>query len=307
MPRMTPVRQVGEKMERSDSGFGDCPEIPESPFPRTKHISTGSSITTIASECQAGEQQRASTPGSTRSKTQQKHRASTSQRTISRQSSTSAHKPRSHNTSRRSSFIVRDPTLQDLINPHLPNLNRTKSFHRPETINPYHFHRRCQSLFNPPSNPDGLPSSDPAIPLNSSAHFSHAPDTAHNDVLSLTQAPSPIIPQTTIDWTLPTTRRREYEKIEASTRGIKGLWRRFAPKRCHKHSRLAFYDGDREKPEGDSDAGSVRRYKLNLDDETAELRTQEVGPNLDRGSHKRFKGWRCFGKAQYENVDGTST
>ncbi|KAL8887751.1 MAG: hypothetical protein Q9215_004725 [Flavoplaca cf. flavocitrina] len=293
-------------MERSDSGFGDCPEIPESPFPRTKHTSTASSITTIASECQAGEKQRASTPGSTRSRIQQKPRTSTSQRTISRQSSISAHKPRSHPTSRRSSFIVRDPALQDPVVPRLANLNRTKSYNRPETINPYHFHRRCQSLFDPPSNHDVLPSSDPATPLNRIAHFSHAPDTAHDNIPSLTQTPSLIIPQTTVDWTLPTTRRREYEKIEASTRGIRGLWRRFAPKRCHKHSRLTFFNDDPEKEGNEGDAGSVRRYRINLDEETEELRTQEVETIPDRGSHTWLKGWRCFGKAQYERVDGAS-
>ncbi|KAI4269398.1 MAG: hypothetical protein LQ337_007307 [Flavoplaca oasis] len=307
MLRITPIRQLGEKMERSDSGFGDCPQIPESPFPGTKHTSIGSSITTVASESHVEEQQRASTPGSTRSRTQQKHRTSTSQRTISRQSSISAHKPRSHTTSRRSSFIIRDPALQDPIAPQIPNLHRTKPYNRPETINPYHFHRRCQSLFDPSCNPGGSPSSKPATPLNSSVYISHAPDTTHDDILTIMQAPSPTIPPTTIDWTLPTTRRREYEKIEASTRGLRGLWRRFAPKRCHKHSRLAFYDGDPEKPEADSDAGSVRRYRINLDDETAELRTQEVGTIPDRGSHKKLKGWRCFGKAQHENVDGSSS
>ncbi|KAI4269850.1 MAG: hypothetical protein L6R38_007316 [Xanthoria sp. 2 TBL-2021] len=257
-----------------------------------------SSIKDIATEGQAGEQQRASTPGSTGSRTPQKPpRLSTSHRTISRQSSVSAKAPWSHTTSRCSSFIVRDPAPQNTIASHLQSLSRTKSYCRPESTNPYIFHRKCQSLFDPPE-------SSPASPLDRTDRSFQTTSTSHDD--STPQPPNPSLPPTTIDWTLPTTRRREYEKIEASTRGIRGLWRRFAPKRCQRNSRLAFYEGDPEKLEDDSDAGSVRRYRVSLDNEGPDMGTHEVEDGEEKVPQGRIRGWRCFGKKDHEKMDYSS-
>lgn len=280
-------------MERSDSGFGDFPTVPQSPT-RTRHSNMSSSIKDIATEGQAAEQQRASTPGSIRSRTSQMPRPSISHRTISRQSSVAANAPRSHTTSRCSSFIVRDPAPQNTIASHLQSLSRTKSYCRPETTNPYIFHRKCQSLFDPPK-------SCPVSPLNHTDRSCQTTNTSHDEITT-PQPPNPSLPPTTIDWTLPTTRRREYEKIEASTRGIRGLWRRLAPKRCQRNSRLAFYAGDPEKLEDDSDAGSVRRYRVSLDDETVTVSTKEDENDEKKVPQGRIRGWRCFGKKDHEKV-----
>lgn len=273
-------------MERSDSGFGDSPLVAQSST-LTRHSIIGSSIEDTATERQAGEHQRASNPGSTRSRTPQKPCLSISHRTISRQSSVSANSPRSRTTSRRSSFIIRDATPQDTVASHRQSSSRTKSYCRPETTNPYIFHRTCQSLFDPPK-------SNTASPLDQTTNTSR-------EEITKSQPPKTSLPPTTIDWTLPTTRRREYEKIEASSRGIRGIWRRLAPKRCQRNSRLAFYDGDPHKLEDDSDAGSVRRYRVSLDDDETETSTkEEKDTNVPQ---RRIRGWRCFGRKDDERKD----
>ncbi|KAL8647364.1 MAG: hypothetical protein Q9226_006461 [Calogaya cf. arnoldii] len=285
---MALARQAGEKMERSDSGFADS-QIGSQPTTHARYSSIGSSTKGIFTKSHAGEQ-RASTPGSTRPRRPQRPRPSTSHHTTSRQSSISTHGPRSHPSSRCSSFIVQDPGTQSTIAPHLLNVSRTLPHSRPETTNPYIFHRECQSLFDPP----GRDSEDP--PANR-GHSLHIPITPREDITT-PQSPNLSIPPTTIDWTHSPTRRREYEKIEASTRGIRGLWRRLAPKRYQKNSRLAFYDGDPEKLEDDSDAGSVRRYRVSLDDETIDTDTKENEREDDekKPSKGTIRGWRRFGR-----------
>ena len=67
-------------------------------------------------------------------------------------------------------------------------------------------------------------------------------------------------PATVIDWTDPSTRRRQYEKYDRNRRGIRGFLRKVAPRWIQGGgSRLSFYDGG-------SDAGSVRRYRMDLGD-----------------------------------------
>ncbi|KAK1856574.1 hypothetical protein CCHR01_00753 [Colletotrichum chrysophilum] len=84
-------------------------------------------------------------------------------------------------------------------------------------------------------------------------------------------------PQATHYWTSDRTRRLEYAAIDAASRGVKGWCRRhlvpdcFVPKEKH----VAF----------DDDTGSVRRYRLELDEETPE--------KCDFNSRKRgWFGWR---------------
>lgn len=101
-------------------------------------------------------------------------------------------------------------------------------------------------------------------------------------------------PATIIDWTSPSTRRREYDEIDRSCQGIRGLWRRLAPRWCRRNSRLIFYNSD-----NDSDAGSVRRYRLDIpkipdqkNHTDADIRVQEkeVRPGLNRSK----TSWTCF-------------
>jgi len=75
---------------------------------------------------------------------------------------------------------------------------------------------------------------------------------------------TPIVPPTTLHWTSDKTRRREYAQIDRECNGMRGLWNKIRSgvfKRKEKGVG-GFYDPEKDT---DSDAGSVRRYRLDLD------------------------------------------
>ena len=96
-------------------------------------------------------------------------------------------------------------------------------------------------------------------------------------------------PCTIIDWKTPASRRREYEKIDRSTRGLRGLWRRVTPRWLRGGNQIHFYEGK------DDDAGSVRRYRLDLPDEEDE---KGHGHIVERKVRTRLftaqTSWNCF-------------
>lgn len=104
------------------------------------------------------------------------------------------------------------------------------------------------------------------------------------------------IPPTIIDWTSPSTRRREYEKIDKSRRGFRGWWRRFAPRWCSNTSRAGFYEGD----DDDNDAGSVRRYRIDIqDDDENENENKEMAVKVSEMEERPSlrlaqRSWSCF-------------
>lgn len=72
-------------------------------------------------------------------------------------------------------------------------------------------------------------------------------------------------PTTEIRWTSDETRRREYAEMDRARSGFRGVLRRMFPKIAARSSASRFYE------EGDgSDAGSVRRYRLELGEEEDE-------------------------------------
>ncbi|KAL8663314.1 MAG: hypothetical protein Q9202_003950 [Teloschistes flavicans] len=79
---------------------------------------------------------------------------------------------------------------------------------------------------------------------------------------------SPALEQLTIDWTLPSTRHHESARIEAATREFRGLWRRITLQGIRKNLRLVFHRGDHDGDSEASDAGSVRRYKIDVEAES---------------------------------------
>lgn len=71
------------------------------------------------------------------------------------------------------------------------------------------------------------------------------------------------VPATVMEWTSPSTRRAEYEKIDRASRGVRGLWRRVAPRWCQsRDSRTPFFEEGKTSREG-----SVRRFRMDLPDE----------------------------------------
>ncbi|KAL1977288.1 hypothetical protein VTN31DRAFT_147 [Thermomyces dupontii] len=95
------------------------------------------------------------------------------------------------------------------------------------------------------------------------------------------EKPYLFVPATVIDWTSPSTRRREYEKIDRSNRGLRGLWRRIAPP-CFRpsYSRTPFFEEGKSNHEG-----SVRRFRMDLPDKEA-TSTSSTKPTSGR--------WGCF-------------
>lgn len=110
-------------------------------------------------------------------------------------------------------------------------------------------------------------------------------DTAPDRRVQPTPVPSPP-PQTTHYWTSDRTRRLEYAAIDAATRGVKGWVMRHLIPDC-------FVPRENRHVSFDDDSGSVRRYRLELEDEQDE---KIVG---GRGFRRR-KGWRFWRRRKVE-------
>ncbi|KAF3045227.1 hypothetical protein E8E12_010865 [Didymella heteroderae] len=97
------------------------------------------------------------------------------------------------------------------------------------------------------------------------------------------------LPTTTTHWTSPSTRKRDYERIDRQNTGLRGLVRRAVP-RCVSGPPERFYEKDQ------SDAGSVRRYRLDVieshinEKEITRLKTQS-----SQSQKPKLKSrWTCF-------------
>lgn len=89
------------------------------------------------------------------------------------------------------------------------------------------------------------------------------------------QPPHKPVPATVMDWTLPSTRKREYAKIDRSNRGIRGLWGKVTPRWLHGNGkRTPFFD---ESKRGKEYEGSVRRFRLDVPDDVDDERDDGKG------------------------------
>jgi hypothetical protein len=94
----------------------------------------------------------------------------------------------------------------------------------------------------------------------------------HNNVPQISNHQSEVDQQyqsmaaTVIDWTSPATRKREYEKIDRSTRGIRGLWRKLAPKCIQPAGGMTPFFEEGKDGKGNYE-GSVRRFRMDIPDE----------------------------------------
>jgi hypothetical protein len=104
-----------------------------------------------------------------------------------------------------------------------------------------------------------MPSQSNTTPLK---HHHHSPS-----------ASSIHVPATVMEWTSPSTRRREYEKIDRASSGMRGLWRRVAP-RCFqtRESRTGFFEEGKTEREG-----SVRRFRMDIPEDEAEAGVVDAG------------------------------
>ena len=177
------------------------------------------------------------------------------------------------------------------------SLRSTSTAHRSSfEADPYLVHERSRQLFGSPDSRMMRPSIErfsslPNRPYDSIAEAED--DISGNTYDEKARATTHHAPCTVIDWTSPCTRRREYAEIDKSSRGLRGLWRRLAPRWCMSNSRLNFYHSGEE-----DDAKSVRRYRLDLPNlqerkssSSESLRSQgKVRPDIQRSR----TSWSCF-------------
>jgi hypothetical protein len=117
-------------------------------------------------------------------------------------------------------------------------------------------------------------------PIVSAPRFSFpTPDLAAPEAPP-SPAPIPPPPQTTHYWTSDRTRRLEYAAIDAARHGLKGWARRNLVPGCMAPKNGGHLDFD-------DDSGSVRRYRLALDD---------GGEDADSGANGHKKGRRWWGR-----------
>ncbi|CAI7627176.1 unnamed protein product [Penicillium bialowiezense] len=91
------------------------------------------------------------------------------------------------------------------------------------------------------------------------------------------------VPATVMEWTSDDTRRREYEKIDRASSGVRGFWRRVAP-RCFqtRDARIPFFEEG--KPERE---GSVRRFRMDLPEESCQRHSNALNSSARRR-------WTCL-------------
>jgi hypothetical protein len=225
--------------------------------------------------------------------------------TSSSENSNSRSKSRGHGSkpsSRRTSCTIVDPSRP-------ARHYRMKSFQTPPTTtigqdvdDVLALHFRSCSIFTNPSyhSNSGLPS--PTLSQGDVFGFPSAATRFSSDSLRVVeetcmprQSEDTIEEEkanTTMHWTSPCTRKREYERIDKANSSLRGFFRKVTP-RCVSGPQEKFYEKDQ------SDAGSVRRYRMDdLDDahmnekDTARPRTSPAPrPNARPGVVKR---WTCF-------------
>lgn len=163
-------------------------------------------------------------------------------------------------------------------------------------------HFRSCSLFTNPSyhTNSGLPS-----PTLTQGETMSSPKTASRfNSIDINVAEDHVLPKrseetiaafglsnTTTHWTSPTTRKRDYERIDKANSGIRGLVRKIMP-RCVSGPQEKFYEKDQ------SDAGSVRRYRM---DHVAHHMSEKQASGSEMEATERpqsrpdmKKRWACF-------------
>ncbi|RFU74861.1 hypothetical protein TARUN_7391 [Trichoderma arundinaceum] len=119
-------------------------------------------------------------------------------------------------------------------------------------------------------------------PASQTAYYQFpAPDLVELTETSQEAPTTSLPPQTTHYWTSDRTRRLEYAAIDAASKGVKGWIRKNLLPDCFagKDRHVAF----------DDDSGSVRRYRLDLEDEQDEKSAS--GCATSHPHKKRFSVW----------------
>ena len=229
---------------------------------------------------------------------------------------------------RSSSFLIRQPNGTQQQRPHMPLRSSSTMHARAYSIKTSDFYADYTLLFR---SPEGSVRSGAVLSAEPHAHLTSTslptlispvtiPElTVNKSPQTLPKAPdfgyapsySNHVPATPIDWTLPSTRRKQYNEIDKSCRGFPGLLRRCIPRLFRsREKRVGFYDAERS-----SDAGTVRRYRVNDGDCDSDVDQTEdekhcFGNDMVekgrsgylRGKQSRKK-WSCFHFGRRETLE----
>ena len=220
---------------------------------------------------------------------------------------------------RSSSFLIRQPNGTQPRRPHMPLRSSSAMHPRTYSTNSSDCYAEYKPLFRSleasvqsgaalsvephalltstslPTLISPITIAEPAV-NHSSQTLLHAPDFENPPGYSNH------VPATPIDWTLPSTRRKQYDEIDKSCRGFRGLVRRLTLNLFRsQEKRVGFYDAGRS-----SDAGTVRRYRMNDDgcdsdvDETENEKHFLGNGIVEKGrtghltNRQPRKKWSCF-------------
>lgn len=240
---------------------------------------------------------------STRATSEKREKPSRQKSTTSSNTSANQSKHRGHGSkpsSRRTSCTIVDPSRP-------ARHYRVKSTHTVSSANGKDIddvlalHFRSCSIFTNPSyqTTTGLPS--PTMSRGESPSLRGGPSRFNSMDIAHAESPAaiyqhseetiatPSYPATTMHWTSPSTRKRDYERIDRANSGLRGLVRRVLP-RCVSGPQEKFYEKD------NSDAGSVRRYRLDsAEDDIADEKASRVQSRTRAVPGKSAKKkWLCF-------------
>ncbi|KAF2760136.1 hypothetical protein EJ05DRAFT_273390 [Pseudovirgaria hyperparasitica] len=181
-----------------------------------------------------------------------------------------------------------------------PGLARAHTSHgaiprRMTTQEAVDFHRQSVSLFQSlPQGPYSAPSSpkrENVIPFTTVLNFGTNMPYSRSPPITTTRLEYPDqeeeeeeelyepVPPTIIHWTSPDTRRQQYAEIDRMHSGLRGLWRKVAPRWLCPRVPAKFYD----EKNGD-DSCSVRRHRLSLPQhsEAGSLKSSSARPTVAR-------------------------
>ncbi len=134
-------------------------------------------------------------------------------------------------------------------------------------------------------------------PATTSSSLSSLADTSSSNleekpISPLAFPPHRPHPTSTMSWTSVESRRLEYDKIDRSTSGLRGFWKKITPRWYHgRCPRKAFFDGK------DGEAESVRRYRISLEDDDDD---DDDDNEHARGCEKvknKHRTWSCLSRS----------
>ncbi len=296
-------------MNRKDSG---CEEriFPQSP---NKETTTTQKICTTSTSGHSLDKPTATSVTSHQLSQMEQRRSIESRSRPSKRTSTTSSSENSGTRSKGRSKPSSHRTSCTIVDPSRPARHyRVKSTHTVPAANGHDIddvlalHFRSCSLFTNPSyqsnsrlpSPTGSPAdasgvSSPASPFTSDIAAISEQTFTQKEGEETIRAVEKM--NTTMHWTSPSTRQREYERIDRANSGLRGLFRKVAP-RCVSGPSEKFYEKDQ------SDTGSVRRYRLDDVDNTANekemLRSQTFATSnnsmVQSEPTKTKKRWLCF-------------